>query len=104
VQNLLIRVTVLPSKDYSAAFPAEMPCRLTLTLRDGRVLEKEKKDYEGFLTRPMRWETVLQKFNRLAARYADDRLRHEIAGAVARLEEIRVRDLMKLLAEVRIPG
>ena len=81
-----------------------MPCRLTVTLRDGRTFQKEKRDYEGFLTRPMRWATVLQKFDRLAARFADESLRREIADAVRRLEEIRVSDLMKLLAEVRIPG
>jgi 2-methylcitrate dehydratase len=104
VQSLLMKVTVLPSEEYSAAFPAEIPCRLTITLRDGRALQKEKRDYEGFLTRPMRWETVLQKFNRLAARFADEALRREIADAVRRLEEIRVSDLMKMLAEVRIPG
>ena len=33
---------------------------------DGRVLVKEKRDYEGFHTRPMRWETVVQKFERLS--------------------------------------
>ena len=48
VQDLLKRVIVRPSDELSQRFPAEMPCRLTLYLRDGRVLLKEKTDYEGF--------------------------------------------------------
>ncbi len=81
-----------------------MPCRVTVTLRDGRTLQKEKRDYEGFLTRQMRWETVMQKFNRLAARFADEPLRREITDAVRRLEEIHVAELMGLLAKVRVPA
>ena len=43
-----------------------MPCRVKITLKDGRVLEQETKDYEGFFTRPMSWETAVQKFNKIA--------------------------------------
>ncbi len=39
-----------------------MPCRISVSLRDGRVLTIEKRDYEGFVTRPMSWETVVEKF------------------------------------------
>ena len=43
-----------------------MPCRVKITLKDGRVLEQETNDYEGFFTRPMSWETAVQKFNKIA--------------------------------------
>ncbi len=66
VQGLLRKVTVHPSQEYSRRFPEEMPCRLVVTLRGGRILTKEKRDYEGFHTRPMGWETVIRKFEGLS--------------------------------------
>lgn len=104
VQTLLRKVTVRPLREYSQRFPEEIPCRLTVTLRDGRTLTKEKRDYEGFLTRPMRWERVVQKFEGLSTRYTSSLLRQEIVDAIANLEKIRVADLMKLLAHVRLPA
>jgi 2-methylcitrate dehydratase len=103
VQTLLHKIIVLPSEECSRRFPAEMLCRIILTLRDGRVLKKEKKDYEGFQTHPIGWETVHRKFDNLSSPYADPSLRREIAEAVPRLEEIQVADLMRMLAKVRFP-
>ncbi len=80
-----------------------MPCSIILTLRDGRVLKKEKKDYEGFQTHPVGWETVHEKFDKLSSPYADPSLRREIGEAVPRLEEIQIADLMRMLAKVRVP-
>jgi 2-methylcitrate dehydratase len=101
VQDLLRRVVVRPSAAYTARFPQEMACALRVTLRDGRVLSKEKRDYEGFPSRPMRWETVVQKFERLSGPYADAALRREIVDAIERLEHLQVRELTRLLARVR---
>jgi len=100
VQALLRKVSVRPVEEYSRRFPAEMPCRITLWLDDGRVLSKEKRDFEGYLTRPMRWETLLDKFERLSRSYTDAALRREIADAVAHLDAIPVNDLTRLLARV----
>ena len=102
IQNLLRNISARPSLDYSRRFPAEMPCRITVSLNDGRVLVCEKRDYEGFLTRPMSWETVAGKFEHLSAPYADVRLRREIIDAVANLEAIQVADLARLLAKVQL--
>jgi 2-methylcitrate dehydratase len=74
-----------------------MPCRLTVTLRDGRTLTKEKRDYEGFLARPMRWETVVQKFEHLSEARVQALVRREIVDAVVHLETIQVSDLTRLL-------
>jgi len=97
VQGLLQKVKVQPSREYTRRFPEEMPCRLLVTLRGGRVLTKEKRDYEGFHTRPMAWETVIKKFEGLSEPYVNRPLREEIADSVAHLEEIHVSDLMGLL-------
>ena len=97
VQRLMQKVKVQPSREYTRRFPEEMPCRLLVTLRGGRVQTKEKRDYEGFHTRPMAWETVIKKFEGLSEPYVNRPLREEIANSVAHLEEIHVSDLMELL-------
>src|SRR5262245_55956188 len=103
VQTLLRKVVVRPLQTYSRRFPDEIPCRLTVVLNDGRVLVKEKRDYEGFHTRPAQWETVVHKFERLNTPYTDASLRGEIIDAVAALDTISVAELIRLLAQVHIP-
>ena len=102
VQALLRKIEVRPSDDYSRRFPDEMPCRITVALNDGRILTKEKRDYEGFVARPMSWETVAQKFAQLSAPYAVDAQRREIIDAIANLEAIEVADLARLLGKVQV--
>ena len=104
VQDLLRRVVVRPDEGYSQRFPHEVPTLLRVTLRDGRVLVKEKTDYEGFHTNPMRWETVVGKFESLSSPYTDASLRREIVEAVYGLEELPVGKLARLLARVEVPG
>jgi 2-methylcitrate dehydratase len=104
VQTLLRKVLVRPLKDYSRRFPEEMPCRIIVTLRDGRRFIHEKRDYEGFRTRPMRWETVVEKFEALSAPHANPSLCREIVDAIANLEKIQVRELMGLLADAGTGG
>jgi len=101
VQALLRKVVVRPAAEYSRQFPERMPCRINIALRDGRTLVKEMQDYEGFHTRPIRWETVVQKFERLSTPYADAALRGEIIEATANLDGITVAELTRPLARVR---
>ena len=98
VQALLRRVDVRPAADLSARFPAEHACRLRLHLADGATLAAEKSDYEGFLTRPMSWERARQKFERLAARWAEPEHATELADAVGALDELETHDLTARLA------
>lgn len=100
VQALLGKVSVQPRKLFSERFPGEMPCRVKITLKDGCVFEQETKDYEGFFTRPMSWEMVVQKFNKITTLYASAAQRIAIADAVANLEQISVGELMKQLGGV----
>jgi len=97
VQALLGRVSVQSGTSFSERFPNEMPCRVTITLKDGRVLEQETKDYEGFFTRPMSWEMAIQKFNEITTPHASSAQRTAIADAVANLEQVSVRELMERL-------
>ncbi|HXT37038.1 MAG TPA: MmgE/PrpD family protein [Chloroflexota bacterium] len=100
VQALLPLVTVRPDPELSRRFPLEMPCRLTIQLTDGRVARREQSDYEGFFTRPMRWEVAAAKFERLAAPYADQGTGQAVIEAVATLDTIAVHDLTTILGSL----
>ncbi|MGE5257201.1 MAG: hypothetical protein ACM3KE_11050, partial [Hyphomicrobiales bacterium] len=52
-------------------------------------------------TRPMNWETVSQKFEKLARPFADRELRSRIMDTVYALEKHSVSDLTRFLASVR---
>jgi len=103
VQSLLHRVDVRPAADLTARFPAEHACRLRLVLDDGTVLAAEKRDYEGFLTRPMTWLRAREKFERLAGAAIEPEQTAELADAVAVLDELGTRDLAALLAHAHAP-
>lgn len=104
VQRLLRKVSVRPAPHLSGRFPQLMPCRIEIALRAGRSVETRRDDYEGFLTHPMPWERVVEKFHRLATPYAERTVRDEIVEAVANLESIPVAELMRRLARVSGPA
>jgi 2-methylcitrate dehydratase len=100
VQSLLRRIVVAPDPKFSAIFPTAMPCAISIDLSDGKVIEDETKDYEGFFTRPMSWESAVEKFDTLTHRRASGSLRKEIVDTVGRQEEVPVSKLTSLLAKV----
>lgn len=103
VQNLLQRVNVRPKAEYSARFPDEMPCTVSIKLKDGRTYEIDKTDYEGFTSKPMTWPGAVDKFNRLAGPILSERLQSSIPETVRTLENHSAADLIELLAKVAIP-
>ncbi len=103
VQSLLRRVAIQPGEALSKRFPDEMPCRITITLKDGRTLRVEKQDYEGFYTRPMSWEKAAAKFELLAAPFIDATRRAAIVETVAHLETKDVTQLTELLRTANAP-
>ena len=103
VQALMRRVAVRADRGLSRRFPAEMPCRVRITLRDGRVLSAELADYPGFLTRGRTWAFVREKFDRLGARYTTPALRDRIVATVSELERFPVAELTGLLGGAALP-
>jgi 2-methylcitrate dehydratase len=97
VQELLNRVSVHAIDDFSGRFPGEMPCRVTIALRDGQVLSKEVHCYPGFMS----WEMTMEKFERITSPVTTASWRHGIADAVKNLEETRVKELTRLLGGVQ---
>jgi len=101
VQALLRKVQVRPDDRFTARYPGEVPSRVTVRLKGGKSYSHEVKDYPGFPTRPFTWEEVGAKFDRLVGDRAEEGLRKDIKAAVASLESIQVKDLMKLLGRVK---
>jgi 2-methylcitrate dehydratase len=97
VQSLLRKVMVRPSHEFSKHFPAEMPCRIMIALTNGQVFTKEKRDYEGFRTRPMQWETALRKFEELTQTHLSSQHQKAIEQAVLDLDHLQISDLNELL-------
>ena len=102
VQSLLQKVSVTENPEYSDRFPEHMVCDVRIHA-DGKVYETHKEDYEGFHTKPMTWETVSEKFARLAEPCTDAALREDIIGAVQELETLPASDLFDLLSRVETP-
>ncbi len=102
IQTLLQKVQVTPSETYSNRFPDEMPTKLTVHLTNGEHHSIEKSDYEGFHTRPMSWDTIIQKFEGLAEPYTSKDLRDQIVKTTQNLEQHSVSELMELLTKVKL--
>jgi 2-methylcitrate dehydratase len=98
VQSLMRKVVVRPDRDFSKSFPQEMPARVQIFLRDGQILTKEKRDYEGFFTRPMTWERAVEKFRDLTVFQTGYESGERIIEKVLDIEDIQVRELCELLA------
>jgi 2-methylcitrate dehydratase len=103
VQSLLRRVEVTPLEAYSKRFPEEMPTTVRLRIKDGRAFETAQRDYEGFFTRPMSWNQVVEKFERLSEPFTDQGLRRDLVLTVEHLESEPVERLTGLLSHVSLP-
>jgi 2-methylcitrate dehydratase len=92
-------VKIRPAPEFSLLFPAEMPSRVTITLLDGRTFTREKRDYQGFRTRPMQWEIVVSKFEQLSQPCLSPDQQNRIEGAVLDLDHIRIREFTAMLGD-----
>jgi 2-methylcitrate dehydratase len=104
VQQLIARVRVRPDAGMSRRFPVELPCRVRVTLDDGRVLERRQQDYSGYRTCPMTQDEVCAKFLGLAEPRVSRARCDEIVDCILGLESARCRDLAELLECVGMPA
>src|SRR5246127_4997944 len=101
VQALLKKVSVRPNHEYTELYPGKMPAKIIVRLQDGKVIEHEVQDYPGLASHPFTWEDAVQKFDALVAGCVDEGLSGEIKDAARTVENIQVKDLMKLLGSVK---
>lgn len=98
VQRLMRKVVVRRDKDFSSRFPEELPARVQIFLRNGQILAKEKRDYEGYVSRPLGWERAVEKFKDLTIYETGYELGQRIIERVLGIEDIEVWELTELLA------
>jgi 2-methylcitrate dehydratase len=101
VQGLLKKVSVRPNREYTDEYPGKMPAKVTVRLPDGKVIEHEVQDYPGLASDPFTWEDSVEKFDRLVTGRVNEELSGEIKDAVQSVENIQVKDLMKLLGSAK---
>lgn len=101
IQDFLQKVEVRPEISFSDRFPNEMACRIEIESMDGRHFQLEKKDYQGFKTRPASWEMLMEKYKGLTQNI-DSRLALEISDAIANLDQIKVSDFTSLLGKIKL--
>jgi 2-methylcitrate dehydratase len=101
VQSLLKKVSVRPNHEFTEEYPRKMPAKIIVRLQDGRVIEHEVQDYPGLASHPFTWEDAVHKFDTLVAGRVDEGLSGEIKDAARTVENIQVKDLMKLLGSVK---
>jgi 2-methylcitrate dehydratase len=79
-----------------------MPAKITVRLIDGTTFTHEVQDFPGTPSHPFTWDDVVGKFDQLVAGRIDSDLANQIKEAVRSLERIQVKDLITLLARVRV--
>lgn len=97
VQDLLRRVEVNPIREFSARFPEEMTCRVTVFPKSGRSLLAERSTYEGFHDDPMTWDSAREKFERLAGEVLVPAQVQDIASAIRNIDGLRLQELAEIL-------
>ena len=102
IQELLQKVEVIEKSDYSRKFPGEMPIEIEIHLKNGRHLTIRKNDYEGFHSRPVSWDFIIEKFHTLTSDFVDETLRNKIILTVRDLENHKITHLIDLLGNLRI--
>lgn len=99
IQNLLQKVTVKESPEFSQRFPKEMAIKLEIETYDGQVYVVNKDDYQGFTSRPASWDVLLEKYNLLTTNI-DAELASNIAKTIENIENIEITELTDLLAKI----
>jgi 2-methylcitrate dehydratase len=102
VQSLLTKVSARPNAAYTDVYPQQMPAKITVRLKDGTTFTREVRDFPGMPSHPFTWDDVAGKFDQLVAGRIDSDLANQIKQAVRSVEQIQVKDLMALLAAVRV--
>ena len=83
--ELMKKITITEDADFNKRYPASLPCRMTITLKNGEQKTAELSNPIGHHDRPMSDAQVIEKFRGLAGR----KLR---AGAIAEGAGSRVAD------------
>jgi 2-methylcitrate dehydratase PrpD len=67
IRRLAAQISVSPDDELAAAYPAKRMARITVTTKDGRVLERFQKTRKGDPEDPLSDDELVAKFDELAA-------------------------------------
>ena len=101
VQDLLKRIKITPRAELSERFPNQLPVKIKIILKNGQTFHTEKKDYEGFHTRPTTWEQAIQKFKIMSSPHTHHSVQAAIINKVEQLPTIQIRELTTLLSNLK---
>jgi 2-methylcitrate dehydratase len=85
ILRLIDKIEVAENPAFTAAFPAEMPCRVAITANDGTSREAEVRTPFGHPANPMTDEQIETKFHALATRALPAERAERLLGSLWRL-------------------
>jgi 2-methylcitrate dehydratase len=101
VKKLMRTVRVKSDARYTRLYPKQMPTRLTIQLADGKTLSAEVMRPKGYAGRPMSWDDVAEKFERLSSAALSERGRRRIVSRVEELERVKRLSSLRSMLRVR---
>jgi 2-methylcitrate dehydratase len=84
---------------YTRVYPEKAMSCIKVTLKNGKTFEQEVDGFHGYPTYPFSWEDALAKYRYLTAAVPAE-ITEELASLVRRVEQIKVRDLLHVLAKL----
>jgi 2-methylcitrate dehydratase len=93
-------VEVSSSLMSTLSYPRKMLAHITVKMIDGTKFKDSADTFPGFISTPLDWTRLVQKFKGLTEPYANSSLQNKIIDTVQNLEKLKVSDLTNLLGNV----
>ncbi len=101
VKKLMRTVRVRSDAAYSRLYPKQMPTRLSIRLSDGKTFSSEVMCPKGYAGRPMSWEDIQEKFQRLSAPVLSSRSQKRLMLRMKELERVKRLSSFQTMMRVR---
>jgi len=98
--ELMKKITITEDADFNRRYPASLPCRMTITLRNGEQKTAELSNPIGHHDRPMSDTQVIEKFRGLAGRKLSPAQMQKVLDRAWRIESDR--EWPKLFEELQV--
>ncbi|HVW07619.1 MAG TPA: MmgE/PrpD family protein, partial [Bryobacteraceae bacterium] len=98
VQELMRRVESRERHRFTAEYPMRLHERVTAHGCEGKPIQVEKREYEGFFARPMAWEAVMEKFRGLCGTALPEERQNRVIEYVRGVEQRPITELFAALA------
>ena len=97
-KSLAERVTIVVDPEVQALYPGKRGAKVKVTLKDGRIFEKEVYDLKGSPANPVGWNEIEKKFRANAGALLSEEQTERVINMIAKLETLDdVDSLMEIL-------